>query len=231
LLKILLLDYDHTLYPSTLNTLKAVDDRITLYIKTFLGFTHEAADAARLRLWDEYGTTLKGLEEHHGVDRDHYCDFIHAVEDHHLPPPNPALTAWLARIPHPCYIFTNARADWPIRGLTAMGLESILPLSLPGAGGNGDGLRLHGMFDIAFMDWQGKPHPESYDKVEAFLRERHGDDIQIHFADDRRDNLETARDRGWVTIWITPHDAPAVPPGTFDHMIPSLTSLDPESLE
>jgi FMN phosphatase YigB (HAD superfamily) len=195
-------------------------------------------------MWDEYGTTLKGLEVHHGVDREHYCDFIHAIEEHHLPPPNPALTAWLGRVPHPCYIFTNARADWAVRGLKAMGLESILPR--PGAQGNregtvpgsgladgdppGQGLRLHGMFDIAFMDWQGKPHPESYAKVEAFLRGRHGDDIQIHCADDRRDNLETARDRGWVTIWIAPHDAPAVPPGTFDRMVPSLTGLDPESL-
>jgi putative hydrolase of the HAD superfamily len=232
--KILLLDYDHTLYPSTLNTLKAVDDRITLYIRTFLGYTHEAADAARLQFWDQYGTTLKGLEEHHGVDREHYCDFIHAIEDCHLPPPDPSLTAWLSRMNHPFYIFTNARRDWAIRGLTAMGLASILPVSnimdenstLP----VNDHGRLKGIFDIAFMDWQGKPHPESYAKVDTFLRLKHGQDIEIHFADDRKDNLETARMMHWNTIWVTPHNANEVPTGTFDRVLSSLSSLDPESL-
>lgn len=245
MLKILLLDYDHTLYPSTLDTLKAVDARITLYISTFLGYTPADADAARLRLWDQYGTTLKGLEVDHGVDREHYCDFIHAIEEHQLPPPDPLLTAWLGRVDCPCYIFTNARMDWAIRGLKAMGLESMLPRaplpeadaegewsarSAAGGAGESSGTRLYGMFDIAFMDWQGKPHPESYAKVEAYLRKRHGDDIRICFADDRRDNLETARDRGWFTIWIAPHDAPAVPAGTFDRMVSSLTSLDPGTL-
>ena len=173
---ILLLDFDHTLYPSTVNTLKAVDDRINLYIRTFLGFTSEQADATRTQLWDKYGTTLKGLEELHGVEREHYCDFIHAVEDAHLPPPDPALQAWLARLPHPTYIFTNARMDWAIRGLRAMGLGGLLPANpalgnpqVTGAlgltavdsaasettkiGATLPGPRLGGIFDIAFMDW------------------------------------------------------------------------------
>ena len=71
---ILLLDYDQTLYPSTLPTLKAVDERITLYMCTFLGLSPAEADATRRRFGAQYGTTLKGLEAHHGVDRDHYCD-------------------------------------------------------------------------------------------------------------------------------------------------------------
>jgi putative hydrolase of the HAD superfamily len=238
--KILLLDYDHTLYPSTLDTLKAVDARINLYMRTFLGYTHVEADIARVRLWDQYGTTLKGLEKHHGVDRDHYCDFIHDIEERHLPPPDPGLADWISRIPHPFYIFTNARMDWAVRGLKSMGLESILPerglevveRETPADVGRGkSGTRLRGIFDIAFMDWQGKPHPESYDKVDAYLRKRHGADLQIHFADDRMDNLETAGKLGWVTIWITPHDAPAVPPGAFDRVVSNLTSLDPDGLD
>ncbi|MEA2698209.1 MAG: putative hydrolase of the superfamily, partial [Myxococcales bacterium] len=109
--KILLLDYDHTLYPSTLPTLKAVDERINLYIRTFLGLTADQANATRMRLFGRHGTTLKGLEQDYGVDRDHYCDFIHAVDDHQLPPPDPALQAWLQRVTHPFYLFTNARLD------------------------------------------------------------------------------------------------------------------------
>lgn len=267
--KILLLDYDHTLYPSTLPTLRAVDDRINLYMRTFLGLTHDEADAARIRLWDKYGTTLKGLEELHGVDRGHYCDFIHAIDAEHLPPPDPELRAWLSRVPHPLYIFTNARLDWAVRGLTAMGLASMLPAepgsslpaepgsSLPGDQGNPlqaagildidpelaeaagrtllapdfQGPRLQGIFDIAFMEWEGKPNPMAYAKVDAHLRARHGEDIRIHFADDRPDNLETARARNWSTIWIAPHTASPVIGDEFDRVVSSLTRLDPESLE
>lgn len=232
--KILLLDYDHTLYPSTLHTLQAVDERINLYMHTFLGFSRAHADTVRQRFAAQYGTTLKGLEEHHGVDRQHYCAFIEAVAEHHLPPPDPQLTAWLSRLPHPCYLFTNARREWAVRGLHAMGLASMLPPALDtaahDAGTRAPGGRLAGIFDIAFMDWQGKPHPDPYTKVEAFLRRRHGDTIAIHFADDRVENLTTARQRQWSTIWIAPHDAPARPPGTVDQVVASLTHLDPERL-
>jgi putative hydrolase of the HAD superfamily len=220
---VLLLDFDHTLYPSTLSTLKAVDARINLYLQTFLGFTAAGADAARVELWDAYGTTLKGLEELHGVDRGHYCDFIHAIEESHLPPPDPELEAWLARVPHPCYIFTNARMDWAVRGLKAMGLAALLP---EGAAPH----RLRGIFDIAFMDWEGKPNRGAYAKVDAYVRARHGDDARIHFADDRPDNLESAREQGWTTIWIHPHTAGPVTGSEFDRVAPSLLRLDPESL-
>jgi putative hydrolase of the HAD superfamily len=242
--RILLLDYDHTMYASTLPTLKAVDARITLYVQTFLGLSAADADATRVRLYSRHGTTLRGLEQEHGVDRHHYCDFVHAIDQHHLPPPDPALLAWLGRVPHPLYLFTNARRDWVERGLHAMGLSDILPedartervatespavtAALPSLAGNP---RLHGIFDIDFLDWEGKPHAPAYAKVDAHLRARHGDDLHITFADDRTDNLATARARGWTTIWIQPHDAAAIPSGyEFDRAVSSLTRLDPERL-
>jgi FMN phosphatase YigB (HAD superfamily) len=245
--KILLLDYDHTLYPSTLPTLKAVDDRINLYIRTFLGLTADEANATRMRLFGRHGTTLKGLEEAYGVDREHYCDFIHAVEDHQLPPPDPEMHAWLQRVAHPFYLFTNARLDWVVRGLTAMGLRDLLPESPNGAeqaagiatdtapsmgaaAARRGGPRLQGIFDITFTNWEGKPHAPAYAKVDAALRARHGEDIQIHFADDRSDNLEAARQRGWRTIWIAPPAASPAPATAFDCTISSLTHLDPAAL-
>ncbi len=258
--KILLLDFDHTLYPSTLPTLKAVDDRITLYIQTFLGFNPTEADAARIDFCARYGTTLTGLEKHHGVDREHYCDFIHAIDAEHLPPPDPALANWLSRIPHPMYIFTNARIDWALRGLDAMGLDELLPegiakakvaadASIAAAGiGHGDAApgpgssasareprtqtsrKLSGIFDIDFMDWQGKPHPSAYVKVDAYLRDKHGPDLWIHFADDRQDNLESARAQGWSTLWVKPHTVTLPQDPGFTRVVDSLVELDPESL-
>ncbi len=233
---VLLLDFDHTLYPSTLPTLKAVDDRITLYIQTFLGLPFPEADHTRLRFCEEYGTTLRGLELRHGVDRDHYCDFIHDIEAAHLPPPDPALQDWLMRVPHPFYIFTNARMDWAVRGLRAMGLDGILPGDGPGILAEATvptwkGPRLHGILDIEFMEWQGKPHADAYAKVDRMLRERHGKDIRIHFADDRPDNLMAAKEMKWSTLWITPDPAKAGPwMASFDRVAASLLEIDPELL-
>lgn len=230
---ILLLDFDHTLYPSTLGTLPAVDARINLYMQKFLGFTAQGADEARVKLWDKYGTTLKGLEELHGVDRGHYCDFIHAIEEIHLPPPDPALHDWLARVPHPAYIFTNARLDWAVRGLKAMGLEELLPEGMSAAAEPAPGRfprRLRGIFDIDFMDWEGKPNRAAYAKVDAYVRERHGADARVWFADDRMDNLESGRAQGWSTIWIHPHTAGPIRGDEFDRVVPSLHRLDPETL-
>ncbi len=246
---VLLLDFDHTLYPSTLPTLKAVDERITLYIQAHLGLIHEEADRMRLRFCEEYGTTLRGLELLHGVDREHYCDFIHAVEKAHLPPPDPALRDWLLRVPHPCYIFTNARMDWAVQGLRAMGLEGLLPEEglgrHAGAGLPADpapreedaawepwtGPRLHGILDIQFMEWLGKPHADAYAKANRMLRERHGADVRVIFADDRPDNLMAAREASWTTLWITPDPSQAGPwKGSFDRVAASLLDLDPETL-
>lgn len=252
---ILLLDFDHTLYPSTLPTLKAVDDRITLYIQTYLGLSHGEADLTRLRFCEEFGTTLRGLELRHGVDRGHYCDFIHDIGIAHLPPPDPALQDWLRRVPHPCYIFTNARMDWAVRGLQAMGLEGMLPEAGLGAwagllapvNGGGEagaakaeldeaapawtGPRLRGILDIEFMEWQGKPHADAYAKADRHIRELHGEDIRIHFADDRPDNLMAAREMNWSTLWITPEPGKAGPfSASFDRVATSLLELDPETL-
>jgi pyrimidine 5'-nucleotidase len=254
---VLLLDFDHTLYPSTLGTLKAVDDRINLYLRTYLGLTPDGADALRVELWDKYGTTLKGLEVLYGVDRHHYCDFIHAVGAEDLPPPDPVLRGWLARVPHPVYLFTNARMDWAVRGMRAMGLGDLLPeaeaaaakdavaaldAAAREAAGPGRGApaadaaggifprRLEGIFDIAYMDWEGKPNPAAYAKVDAHVRARHGARARIHFADDRMDNLESARAQGWTTIWIHPHTAGPVRGDEFDRVAPSLTRLDPATL-
>lgn len=262
---VLLLDFDHTLYPAGLPTLKAVDDRITLYIQTHLDLPFQEADQVRLRFCEEYGTTLRGLELRHGVDRDHYCDYIHAIEPAHLPPPDPALHAWLGKVPHPTYIFTNARMDWAVRGLRSMGLEGLLPEEGLGAwadhgrdefpGGTAEhpsraageahlaplaplaplppwtGPRLQGILDIAYMDWLGKPHEASYAKTDRMLRKKHGENVRIHFADDRPDNLMAAKAMGWSTLWVTPEPDRAGPfRGSFDVVASALTDFDPERL-
>lgn len=226
--RVLLLDLDHTLYPSTLPTAYAVDARITGYIGQHLGLTPGEADVLRQELCARYGTTLKGLETLHGVDREHYCDFIQDVEEALMPPPDPRLRAWLSRVVEkiPTYLFTNARRDWADRCLASLGLSDMLAENSEKKNHGA----LLGILDIGFMEWVGKPEAEAFSRTEDFLRRRHGEGVHILFADDRLDNLAQAKRQGWATIWIRPHDVDAEL--NAGHLrLDSLLEWDVESLE
>jgi putative hydrolase of the HAD superfamily len=237
--RILLLDLDHTLYPSTAPTLDAVDARITRFIETTLGIPEREADQMRRDLCAAYGTTLRGLEILHGVSRDAYTTFTQDLEDHLMPPADPRLRDWLMRAARnvPTYLFTNARRDWADRCLEHIGISDLL-LADPGIQG-----RIQGIFDIDFMDWVGKPEASAFAKVEAFLLDKHVPSDLI-FADDRLDNLEAARARGWRTIWVRPHTAAQGAEGAavtaiasaaghrvVDSLLELNPELDPETLE
>ena len=66
-------------------------------------------------------------------------------------------------------------------------------------------MNLTGMFDkiyardtIPFM----KPYMESFKFVEQDIRKYYNDRNKYYFFDDRLENLQTAKSRGWNTIWI-----------------------------
>jgi putative hydrolase of the HAD superfamily len=234
--RVLLLDLDHTLYPSTLPTAYAVDARITEYIGQHLGLNPEEADVLRQELCARYGTTLKGLETLHGVDREHYCDFIQDVEETLMPPPDPRLRSWLSRVVQktPTYLFTNARRDWADRCLASLGLSDMLIETSQGSEGSGNSEgsaapgALLGILDIGFMEWVGKPEAKAFSRTEAFIRQRHGD-VSILFIDDRLDNLAQARLHGWSTVWMRPHDMDAELNVGYRN-VDSLMELDVETL-
>jgi putative hydrolase of the HAD superfamily len=189
---VLLVDFDHTLYPATLPTLTHLDQRITLFIQSFLKVGLEEADDLRKSYCQAHGTTLRGLMEHYGLDPHVYFDFIHQVDSETLPPPDAALNRWLQNLPYPAYVFTNARADWVEKCMDSMGLWGYV----------GEGKPLLAILDLAFMQWVGKPHPSAYALTDQWIRARHGQDVILHLIDDRLDNLAAAQAQGWQTHWI-----------------------------
>lgn len=232
---VLLLDLDHTLYPSTAPTLPAVDARITRFIETRLSLSAGRADQLRRDLCAEHGTTLRGLELLHGVSREEYTDYIQDLGDHLLPDPDPGLRAWLitAVARRPTYLFTNARRDWARRCLDRLGLSDLLrddnENGKDAGGSSAAGRAFGGILDIDFMGWTGKPQASAFEKAEEFLRARHPGVAARVFADDRLDNLDAARARGWRTVWVRPHDAPPGL-GAGHRVVAALTELDPEEL-
>jgi putative hydrolase of the HAD superfamily len=238
---VLLLDLDHTLYPSTAPTLDAVDRRITEFIGKTLEIPEDHADRMRRDLCAEYGTTLRGLELLHGVGREEYTSFIQDLEDHLMPAADLRLREWLitAARRRPTYLFTNARRDWADRCLIHLGFSDLL-VADPDITAV-----IRGILDIDFMEWVGKPDPGAFARVERFL-ETHGllpthpSTPAAFFADDRLDNLAAARERGWRTIWVRPHTAAqgaegaavtAIAEASGHRVVDSLLELDPETLE
>lgn len=232
---VLLLDLDHTLYPSTAPTLNAVDARITHFIETRLNLPPAQADEMRRALCSAHGTTLRGLEILHGVCRNEYTDFIQDLADELMPVPDPSLRTWLLGISQrlPTYLFTNARSDWAHRCLRHIGISDLVHAperQAAGSGGEGaSATALAGIFDIDFMAWEGKPNRAAYEKVESHVFAQHPDKTRLIFADDRLENLVAASMRGWRTVWVRPHDAPAGLGGGH-HIVDRITDLDPDAL-
>jgi len=210
----LLLDFDQTLYSSHLPTLKAVDDRINLYIHQFLGLQWDASDALRTRAYKEFGTTLEGLRQWYGISPDHFFDFIQDVPIEYLPLPHPGLRKWLATQTLPLFVFTNARRDWVERCMEHMGLAQELSLFFD-------------IIDITKTAFQGKPQVESYQVAQKIVGQAlHLENPQLCLIDDHEPNIQMAHKLGWYTVWIDKHkqDKESLNQISIDHLSPISTS-------
>lgn len=175
-------DLDNTLYPASCDLFAQVDVRITGYIADHLGVGAEDARALQKSYFANYGTTMRGLMTEHGVDPDHFLDYVHRI-DHSPVRPAPGLNDALGRIEGTKYVFTNASVDHAEAVMERLGVSH----------------HFVDIFDIAAADYQPKPDPAFYD---AFLS-RHGIvPERAVLLDDMAKNLRPAHERGVTTVWV-----------------------------
>lgn len=179
-----LLDYDGTIYPASHRLTDAVDRRITDWVAAARGIETAEADELRRRLYRDHGNTLRGMMREDDVDPSAYLDFVFDLPDDHMPGTDHALANFLTGLPRPAAIFTNARADYVLRGLGAMGVRPE---------------DLGGIHDIESFGWRAKPDPDLYDEV---LRREQVRPEDVAFVDDRAENLEPARRAGMLPILV-----------------------------
>ncbi len=72
-----------------------------------------------------YGTTLRGLQEHHQVDTTDYLAYVHDLPLPDFLTPNPVLRDVLASLPIRKLIFTNADVPHARRVLAALKLDDL----------------------------------------------------------------------------------------------------------
>lgn len=180
-------DLDNTLYPSTINLFRQMDERIRSYIANFLGLDEDAAFRLQKEYFRTYGTSLRGLMTHYQMDPGPFLAHVHDI-DLSLLGPNEGLNRALRRLPGRKIVFTNASTGHAERVLDRLGIAD----------------HFSGVFDIVAAGYRPKPSIESY---QALVQHFAIDPCDAVMIEDMAQNLLPAAQLGMVTVWVR-NDSP-----------------------
>jgi pyrimidine 5'-nucleotidase len=121
----LFFDLDDTLYPSSTGLWHAIKDRMNLYMFERLGIPESDVPFLREQYFKMYGTTLRGLEARHHVDKEDFLAFVHDLPLTEYLTPNPIVRDVVASLPTRNLIFTNADVPHARRVLAALQLDDL----------------------------------------------------------------------------------------------------------
>jgi pyrimidine 5'-nucleotidase len=121
----LFFDLDDTLYPSSTGLWPAIKDRMNLYMVERLRIPESDVPFLREQYFKMYGTTLRGLEERHHVDREDFLAFVHDLSLPSYLTPDPIVRQIIASLPTRNLIFTNADVSHARRVLSVLQLEDL----------------------------------------------------------------------------------------------------------
>jgi pyrimidine 5'-nucleotidase len=185
----LFFDLDDTLYASTNGLWAAIRERMGAYMLERLGFLQEEIPSLRRSYYENYGTTLRGLQIHHQVDADDFLTFVHDVPLRQFIGPDPGLRALLLSLPQSKWIFTNADAAHAQRVLKILEVWDCFA----------------GVVDVRATGFACKPQTEAYKLAMSLAGE--SDPGKCVMLDDSTRNLAPARAMGIYTILVGTDEA------------------------
>jgi putative hydrolase of the HAD superfamily len=163
--------------------MQAINSRISLYMVQRMGMAPADVDRLRKEYFERYGTTMRGLAVHYNIDCADFLAFVHDLPVSNYLKPDAELAAALERLPWNKSIFTNASEAHARRVLTALGVEG----------------HFSRIFDVAWLDFVGKPAEQAYLRVAEALSA--GPDSCV-MVDDSRANLAEAGRLGMITVLV-----------------------------
>jgi putative hydrolase of the HAD superfamily len=119
-----LFDLDNTLHDAGAWVFGELRSSMGAYVARTTGLAPDDAKALAWHYWHRYGTTLQGLQRHHGVQAQHFL-----CETHRLPGLEQRVAghrhdfAVLAALPGRKFILTNAPRRYAERVLAALGIR------------------------------------------------------------------------------------------------------------
>lgn len=186
-------DLDNTLYPSECNLFAQIDQRMGMFISEFLGVDRSEARIIQKNYYRDYGTTLNGLMQCHGLKPEDFLEFVHDI-DIDVVPHLPELGEALSRLPGRCLVLTNGTKMHAARVMERLGVDS----------------HFHEIHDIVDSQYIPKPAPESYDR---FIKALSIVPETSALFEDLDRNLEYPHTIGMTTVFVRPvrgHRDPAV---------------------
>jgi putative hydrolase of the HAD superfamily len=191
LFRILFLDLDDTLYPSSAGLWEAIGDRILSFMVDVVGVPEDRAPTLRDEYFRAYGTTLTGLRIHQAIDPLEYLHYVHDVPLDRYLDPDPAARAILAATPLRRVVFTNSDRHHADRVLARLGLADVIDQ----------------IVDIIDLDWVPKPDEAAYTKAMALVGEP--DPRACLLLDDLVRNLLPAERLGMTGVLVGRKDLSA----------------------
>jgi putative hydrolase of the HAD superfamily len=196
-----LFDLDNTLYPQSAQLQEAINTRILAYLANMLGLDSAAAYELRQHYFTTYGTTLRGLQLHHGATIEPYLAFVHDLPFDQMIQHDPELDTLLGSLRGHKAIFTNSPVEHTHAVLKRLGVTQ----------------HFGQIFDIRFQQFLPKPHPNGYRQALSLLGVSGEQTVMV---EDTLHNLVTARDLGMTTIFIADHTPSAGNPA--DYVVPDV---------
>ena len=182
-LKYILFDLDETLYPSQSGLMAEIGELMSRYMEERLDMPPSEVPTLREHYYHVYGTTMRGLQIHHGIDPEDYLAYVHDLPLKDYIGPNDELDRVLAGIETEKAVFTNASAEHARRVLAILGIER----------------HFNCIIDVRAVGYMSKPDPEAYRRALEILGAA-GDECLL--VDDRARNLAPAKKLGMITVLV-----------------------------
>ena len=182
-LKYILFDLDETLYPSRSGLMAAIGELMSRFMEERLDMPPAEVPTLREHYYHTYGTTMRGLQLHHGIDPEDYLAYVHDIPLEDYIGPDDKLDRVLAKIETQKVIFTNASAENARRVLKVLGIER----------------HFSHIIDVRALGYIAKPDPEAYRRALA-ISGATGDECLL--VDDRVPNLAPAKELGMITVLV-----------------------------
>ena len=188
-------DLDDTLYPPSTNLWFAIKQRMNDFMRERMDIPVDEIPALREKYYQQYGTTLKGLEKHHNINVDDFLAYVHDLPLGNYLTPDPIQRQIIASLPTRNLIFTNADVHHAERVLNALNLRDLFSA----------------IVDVTVVAPYCKPMPESFGIAMKIAGET--DSSRCVMIDDLPRTTRAAREAGMFSLlykdtW-TPEDADA----------------------
>lgn len=175
-------DLDDTLYPSHAGLWHAIKERMNDYMRERLNIPEKDIQPLREKYYLQYGTTTRGLQEHHNIDTEDFLAYVHDLPLENYLTPNLIQRSVIASLPTRNLVFTNADIPHAQRVLTALNLLDLFP----------------NIVDVNIVAPYCKPMPESFQIAMRIAGE--SDPSRCVMIDDLARTTRAAHEAGMFSI-------------------------------